>query len=255
MSKHGDEHIKAFFDDLSEDYQDRKRGKNPFLNYFNEQRLTVSTEHLIKSDKLKILDLGAGTGFLYDHLVNLGIDVSGYFAVDISDDMLSGSSIPVDQRKQASVDDLEVLSERTFDRVFCLGLTTYLSESVLIKLIEDSYRLLNPGGKLVISFTNRDSFDFKFRSLFRMILPNFIKKGRVLSLFSIQSLRSNEAINIMQGVGFDSERLMYLNQTVFPFNRIFPSFSIWLAKKFYNLSSPKLKRWSSDFLVIASKDS
>ena len=255
MSKNGNEHIKALFDDLSEGYQDRKREKNPFLKYFNEQRLTVSTEDLIKAKKLKILDLGAGTGFLYDHLVNMGIDVSDYFAVDISDDMLSRSSIPVDQRKLASVDDLEVLSDRTFDCIFCLGLTTYLSESALIKLIEDSYSLLNPKGKLIISFTNRDSFDFKFRGVLRMVLPKFIKKGRVLSLFYIQSLRSNQAINIIQGVGFDSERLMYLNQTVFPFNRIFPSFSIWLAKKFYNLSSPKLKRWSSDFLVIASKDS
>ena len=255
MSKNSNEHIKALFDDLAEDYQDRKREKNPFLKYFNEQRLTVSTDDLTKTKKLKILDLGAGTGFLYDHLVSIGIDVSGYFAVDISDNMLSRSSIPVDQRAQASVDGLKILGDRTFDRIFCLGLTTYISESALIKLIDDSYSLLNTKGKLIISFTNRDSFDFKFRSVFRMILPNFIKKGRVLSLFSIQSLRSNQAINIMQGVGFDCERLIYLNQTIFPFNRIFPSFSIWLAKKFYNLSSPKLKRWSSDFLIIASKDS
>lgn len=255
MSKNSNEHIKALFDNLSKDYQDRKREKNPFLKYFNEQRLTLATKHLIKSKKLKILDLGAGTGFLYDYLVSMEIDVSGYFAVDISENMLSQSSIPVDQRKQASVDELELFGERTFDCIFCLGLTTYLSEPSLIKLIGDSYSLLNPDGKLIISFTNRDSFDFKFRGVLRMILPKFLKEGRVLSLFSIQSLNSNEAINTIQRAGFTSERLLYLNQTIFPFNRIFPSFSVWVAKKFDNLSSSKLKRWSSDFLVIASKDS
>ena len=255
MSKNSNEHIKALFDDLSEGYQDRKRGKNPFLKYFNEQRLAVSTEDLIKTKKLKILDLGAGTGFLYDHLVSIGIDVSGYFAVDISENMLSKSSIPLDQRKQESVDNLEILGERTFDHIFCLGLSTYLSDETLKKLIEDSYSLLNSEGKLIISFTNRNSFDFKFRSVLRMMLPKFIKKARVLSLFSIQSLSSNEAINIIKRAGLDSERLMYLNQTIFPFNRIFPSFSVWFAKKFENPSSPKLNRWSSDFLIIASKAS
>ena len=56
MSKNSNVHIKALFDDLSEDYQERKREKNPFLKYFNEQRLAVSTEDLIKAKKLKILD-------------------------------------------------------------------------------------------------------------------------------------------------------------------------------------------------------
>ena len=255
MSKNSNEHIKALFDDLSEDYQDRKREKNPFLKYFNEQRLTVSTEHLKKSDKLKILDLGAGTGFLYDHLVNLGIDVSGYFAVDISDDMLSRSSVPVDQRKQASVDDLEVLSERTFDRIFCLGLTTYLSDETLKRLLGSSFDLLNPKGRLIISFTNRSSFDYRSLSVIRRVIPEYFKKGKILSLKSIKGLSTKEAGKLIIDKGFKLDELVYLNQTIFPLNRIFPSLSVRIAKRIKNLRSPSLNRWSSDFLIIASKDS
>ena len=255
MSKYGNEHIKALFDDLSEGYQDRKREKNPFLKYFNEQRLTVSTEHLITSNKLKILDLGAGTGFLYDHLVNLGIDVSDYFAVDISDGMLSRSSIPVDQRKQTSVDDLEVLSERTFDHIFCLGLTTYLSDETLKKVIRDSFYLLNSKGRLVISFTNRSSFDYWFLSVIRRLIPEYLKKGKVLSLKSIKGLTTKEASSLIIDEGFKLENLFYLNQTIFPLNRMFPYLSVRMAKMIKDLKSSSLNRWSSDFLIIASKDS
>lgn len=255
MSKHGDEHIKALFDDLSEDYQDRKKGKNPFLKYFNEQRLTVSTEHLIKSKKPKILDLGAGTGFLYDHLVSIGIDVCDYFAVDISDNMLSRSSIPVDQRTQASVDNLEILGECTFDHMFCLGLTTYLSDETLKKLIEYSFNLLNPKGRLVISFTNQSSVDYWSLSMIRRLIPEYLKKGKVLSLKSIKGLTTEEASSLIIDEGFKLENLFYLNQTIFPLNRMLPSLSVRMAKRIKDLRSSSLNRWSSDFLIIASKDS
>ena len=84
--------IKNLFDSLSEDYNKRKSSDRVFMNYFNSQRLKVACSSIRNFKNSSVLDLGAGTGFLYDHLKEKGFNTDLYVGVDISSKMLEKSN-------------------------------------------------------------------------------------------------------------------------------------------------------------------
>lgn len=254
MERREQNDIKILFDSLASSYAGRKEKSNYFLSYFNAQRLSVSVRNLRKEQVYSLLDLGAGTGFLYDYLKGKGFDLSKYLALDISDQMLKQSNIPESQRLIGSVSNIELQKFRTFDCIYCLGLTTYLREGEIQDLLGNVKSLLKPEGKFVVTFTNRSSLDFWLLTFLRKVIPSFLLRNKVLGLDSIYASDPNTLKTKLQQSGLHMESLYYLNQTVFPFNRIFPRLSVRIANRVKDLSSGRLKYWSSDFLIIASKD-
>jgi hypothetical protein len=76
---------------LPGDYRRCYGPENPFHNHFFRSRLNATTDGLAFGGKC-IPDVGVGTGPLYDDLTkHSGVD---YYACDISEKMLSQSSIP-----------------------------------------------------------------------------------------------------------------------------------------------------------------
>ncbi len=124
-------------------------------------------------ERSKILDIGAGVGWLYDFLSTP--EKEDYFACDISQEMLRQSNIPENQRLPLPVGQLpEHWSD--FDFIFALGLTTYLSTEELEQLFQNLYKQLAPQGVAIISFANKNSIDFRLRSLFRPFSKLFPKE-------------------------------------------------------------------------------
>ncbi len=105
---------------------------------------------------MKILDAGCGTGNFSIKLSQLGCMVTG---IDISPDMLNiarsknSSDLSVEYLEM----DLKHLSfpDDSFDGVFSMAAFEFIAEAE--QVYQELYRVLKPGGKLLIGTINKDS--------------------------------------------------------------------------------------------------
>ena len=235
-----------FFDQLAPTY--RKRFSHPFLGYYFNERLNAATIGFDPNGKT-ILDVGTGTGALYDFLKAQNTSFE-FWGSDISSRMLEESSIPPDRQLHGNI--AEVLpADFQADAIFMLGVTTYLSKQELSDHLKLFHSILVENGKVVLSFTHRPSLDFRLRQLVKMFTPKKWRVGKVLSL-PVSAYSRSEAISLMQD--FSLLEVLWLNQTIPPFNRRFPKISIQFARFLKkNLPAFLLPVFSSDFLLVLGK--
>lgn len=246
------EKVRDFFDVVSEEYRGKYEKRQIFHNYFFNQRLEQATEGLNFRDKI-ILDIGAGTGNLYDYIVSKDASIN-FYACDISAKMLEQSNIPPENRFVGKCYELDFPVQK-FDYIFMLGVTTYLSADEMEKTAEFIYRNLADDGTAIITFTNRQGFDTITRTLSKNIIRLFKLKNKVISQsFRIYTYSLNQVKSLYQGKLRTSE-VRFINQTIFPFCYVLPNLSVTLAQRL----GDKLKnrrvaaRLSSDFIVFYKK--
>ena len=108
----------------------------------------------------RLLDLGCGTGRLLVPFARRGFSVLG---VDLSAEMLAvahekaaSAAVPV-YLLQANLAELHGLRDRTFDYAACLFSTLgmVLGRGDAAGVIDHAFRLLRPGGRLVVHVHNR----------------------------------------------------------------------------------------------------
>jgi SAM-dependent methyltransferase len=214
--------IVQFFDEIAERY----------AGFYISGKATLHKERLklacldIEFRNQRVLDLGAGTGALFDHIQRNG-GCRSYTAVDISRGMLAQSKIPESDRVVGHFLEAADLDGR-FDLIFALGLTNYLSESEL----DDLERLLRSKskGKVILSFTNKNNFQNQLRIILRPLLSSLSNRsiGAPFTSFMTTSKR-------------ESDR----------WNRIteFLYFSSFLPGQFLAARSPEFAFWYSDFII------
>lgn len=131
--------------DLHADYYDEKL---KFLDSFEKDELKRMLKN-IKGEK--VLDIGCGTGRLVPLLRDLGCEITG---VDVSGKMLEKFSQKYPQLK-AVKGDIESLpcKDEEFDVVICAFVIVHLYE--LEKAFEEVYRVLKPGGTVIITNINQ----------------------------------------------------------------------------------------------------
>ncbi len=241
-------------DQIASDYQGRYSQKNAYHYYFFNERLQAALSGHEVAGKT-ILDIGAGTGALYDELKKGGTSFT-YYACDISRNMLEKSKIPLPCRYVGTVMDID-FPVCQFDYVFMLGVTSYMSETEFKNTLLFIEKHLPPGGKAIISFTHRHSLDFQIRRFLKFLnVPKFIKSAnaRVIGQdFSIKAYSCKEIQN-MVGPNFKWSDTVWLNQTISPFNHWLPKLSIqlagWIKNKMPDIILPY---FSGDFLVMLEK--
>jgi SAM-dependent methyltransferase len=244
--------VQDFFNALAESYKERYSRKLPFHFYFFTERLEKSLAN-VELQNASVLDVGAGTGPLYDALSTQNIDFS-YFANDIAEHMLERSQIPVAQRFVGSVTDVDFPNKK-FNLVFMLGVSTYLTRNEFEEQLAYFQKQVDEDGLLVISFTNKHSLDGFLRWMWKPVARIFSRKKRVLtSSLKIEKYSAEEVGKLLEDYGFKVEKLDYLNHTVFPFNLLLPRFAVWLSQRLGKIKNPRLLSWmSSDFLVRGRK--
>jgi SAM-dependent methyltransferase len=241
--------VGAYFDSISGDYRERYGPQNPFHAYFFGERLIAATDGIPFEGKT-VLDVGAGTGALYDHLrKNPGLD---YYACDISPNMLSQSSIPPSRSFVGRASDIRFPKDK-FDYIFLLGVTTYQTPAELndtLQFIEDRLAL---GGMAIVSFTNSSSIDYVLRGLLRLARP-FIRKGILGQSFATYAYRLGSVTDLSAVHNFHVSRTVYLNQTFSPFNTMLPRASVlvarWLGRNCPNFLLPLC---SADFMIFMER--
>lgn len=244
--------VEGFFNEIAVDYKSKYSSADAFHHYFFNERLAEATKEFDFKDK-KILDVGAGTGDLYDYLIRLEPTVD-YYAVDVAANMLEQSRIPLQNRFVGFCYEVE-FPLKTFDYIFMLGVTTYLDDEEINKTFDFIYSSLAESGKAIVTFTNQSSMDWKSRKVFKLLAKNFMSKRYVLSQeFKIYPRTLPEIKKIFQE-HFQVEDIRWLNHTIFPFNQVMKKLSVKTAEKLHQKlkSESFLKLLSSDFLLVLSK--
>ena len=237
--------VQSFFDRLAPTYRRRYEGKNAFLTYLHQERIEEALEGLDLTEKT-VLDIGAGTGILYERLA--GAD---YYACDISAAMLEQSGIPPERRRIGAPQECD-FPIACFDAIFLLGVTTYLSKEELEEMLGWIDDHLAPRGRAVLSFSNGSSPDFRLRSRIAPLLPKRLLRKTVLGQdFVFRGYAPAEIPALLPG-SLTIEKYVWLNATVFPFNRMFPRFSVWLSRQLLACPLPDrlARRFCADYLAV-----
>jgi SAM-dependent methyltransferase len=243
--------VALYFDRISTEYRSRYEARKPFHSYFFRQRLNAAVDGFAFNGK-SVLDIGAGTGALYDELTGRFPDVD-YFGCDISGRMLAQSSIPPDRAFVGRAQDVS-LPLRQFNFIVLLGVTSYQEPAELAgtwRFISDR---LARDGTAIISFTNRASIDHLLRSMMKLAKP-LAWRGVFGQPFTTRAHRLHEVEGMAQSVGLRITRSAFLNQTFSPFNTMLPKPSVAMAKLIERFApAAAMPFLSSDFLVFAERD-
>ncbi len=243
--------VEGYFNRIAKNYTKKYSGDDAFLHYFFNERLVEATRDLDVAGK-KILDIGAGTGNLYDHLLKIDKNID-YYGVDIAEDMLLESKIPIDRRFVGQVDEVD-LPAIDFDLVYLLGVTTYFDNVRLSEILDWIDAHLTADGKAIITFTNKNSGDWKSRKIIKTVAKRVLPKSYVLAQSFEIFPRSIREVKEMVGFAFDVEEIRWLNHTVFPFNQLLKRPSVSVAQRIHNIRrTGVMKLLSSDFLVVLRK--
>lgn len=190
------ENIGTYWNDLYKDV-------STCLDYHFQTRLRLATEivHRLTPSGGKLLDLGCGSGVLTEQLLKLGHRVD---AADMSSDMLEFARqrlLPYDQESfkliQSECENLK-FADNSYDVIACIGVFGYIDD--VDSAINEIYRVLKPGGTLVMSIRNEDNlniFDLHniaknlFYKLPKKLFRLFYKQNTIASQATIGSEQSD----------------------------------------------------------------
>lgn len=236
-----DRRVESYFDRIAETYRDERYGvdADPWRAYFFGERLRHSLDLLGPVPGL-LLDLGSGPGVLDDAVEGRVVHL------DLSHSMLreaGGAAVRADALRVP-------LRDGTVEAVAALGLSTYLPD--LAPLLAEARRVLEPGGRLLLSVTLRASPDTILRTLFRRLVGGSVR-GVLGSGMPWRTYSEGEAVRALRRGGFRVRGSRVHNYTVFPLGYLARGLSIRLARRLERGRPRALRGLASDLLLLAER--
>ena len=247
-----DSKVASFFNRIAHNYDSRYTAKKPLHQWYFQDRLRLATEGLSLKGK-KVLDIGAGTGALYSHLMAICDENVDYQACDISSEMLASSPIPEERRFVGTCYEIPSIGG-DWDIIFILGVTTYMTPADLEDLLAWCRRRIAPNGTVVVTFSTKGSFNSIAMKPLMPLIKAVGKKDRVAAQAFDRSTYTPDDTSDVVGDHFIVRTCYFLNQTFFPLNHIFPRTSIALAETIRRrMRNPHaLAKLSGEFLMHLS---
>jgi len=149
--------VNRFFNENVPDYEEKHYGKTgrTFMTV-RQERVLELIDGLKLQPGIKALDAGCGPGYLLTELAKRQFQMSG---MDGAEEMLKSAATRVDSLPPAypadfKQGDIEALpyDNESFDLVVSTGVIEYLKDD--IRVLADMYRVLKPGGYLVLPVTS-----------------------------------------------------------------------------------------------------
>lgn len=195
------------------------------------------------------LDIGCGTGRLSAELAKEGIRV---LSADCDGAMLRfARRFFVRTRSQPLYPlctDAENLSLRgaSVDGLVAASLMGCLSKPA--RFLSEVFRVLRPGGKAVLSFTNRSSFLFRLE---RFLLRERVKDTALIrGIAAYRLYTASEVEKEMAGIGFLVDRVVFYNLVIVGARRLYPFENV--ARIFDSFALARVVcRLARNFLVVA----
>ncbi|MCR8635976.1 methyltransferase domain-containing protein [Paenibacillus radicis (ex Xue et al. 2023)] len=180
--------------------------KNISIDYFLfEQKFRGTRSAIIERqrfylpffiEKKKILDIGCGRGEFIELLGENGKKVTG---IDLNQDMVDYcNERGFDVHLENALDYLKNIEKNTLDAIFMAQVIEHLSNQDSLELLDSIYRVLEPGGFVVIETINVQSV-FAMNNWFYLD-PTHIKPVHPIALKFI-----------LQGIGFNKVEIKYLS--------------------------------------------
>lgn len=264
--------VKKYFDDVSQDYSDYQYSakSRSYMSVRQDKMLRFFTPEMAGGGK-KILDAGCGSGQLMSELARKGYDIYG---MDMSHEMLGltrnkiNEVMGADEARLISADIESIpFHDNTFDVVTTAGVIEYLKNDD--KVLYEFHRVLKDNGILVISITNKYSYNlmldgvyeyFRSKPLFFKIM-NFVSSKIVghgelqPKKFIIRRHKPYAFKQLLEKNGFDivNANFFYYNLLPHPFNSLLFSFGSRISKKLDILDKTKLKIFGEGYLLICRK--
>jgi 2-polyprenyl-3-methyl-5-hydroxy-6-metoxy-1,4-benzoquinol methylase len=247
------EGVKTFFNRIAHEYLNKYSIQNPFHRWYFLDRLSVATSGMDFNGKI-ILDIGTGTGALYDFLLASGFNEMQFIGCDIAEKMMEQSHIPKSNCYTGNCYDIHFKND-TFDFIFMLGVSTYIDAQEQDKIFEFIHHHLGKNGIAVVSFTNKSAINYILYTILRPFTRMFGLKKRVAGQSFQTYGYSSKHIRALLENKFMIKNILHINQTFFPFNHLFPETSIKIAQYIRRNVRNKLllNIASSEFLVKLRK--
>jgi SAM-dependent methyltransferase len=195
------------------------------------ERLKVYSPILLnlkKSRNVSALDLGCGRGEWLELLSSMEISASG---VDLDEEMLKdGLAKGFQVYKKDALEHLKSLPHQCLDLVTGFHIIEHLELETLIKVLNESFRVIRPGGLIIFETPNPENVQVGSHSFYldptheRPLPPSFTKF-------------------LVEYAGFQNAKIFRLNSTVKPDSESLADIQNWYLHSF------------PDYSILATKDS
>ena len=240
-----------FFNKNSSEYKNKYYSKNIFHNYFFNSRLESLFENL-PSNCDNILDIGHGTGDVYNYLKSKNITFNNFYGTDISSEMLNKSNISKNNKFCGDVWNSQFKIKK-FNLILMIGVSTYMDKDIFSKNINFICDNCEINSSFIITVNNNKSIDLYFRKIFKLLFWYLLPKNSVLRNFTPHIYTHQYILNLLNdnNNSFILNKIERHNFTIFPFNLLFPKFSIFLGN---HLKKLNLGIFHSDEILIFKKN-
>jgi len=189
------EEVKRFWQEnpLCVGINPHKPGTRDFFEYYNKQREAIESVsysynlHEYRDFKgKKVLDVGSGNGYVLSKYATEGAEVFGIDITEAGIELCRKRFEYLGLNGDFRVADAQEIpfSDDTFDCVCSMGVLHHVPDTQ--KALDEIYRVLKPGGRLIVMFYHRHSAKYQF-------------KYRVWSLLTGKSMQ--QLVNEFDGVG------------------------------------------------------
>ena len=257
MSNHNDpidlknvttDQVKSFWEEkpLCSEGNPHELGSIEFFEFYNLEREAIEPipysydlhEYVDFKDK-KVLDVGSGNGYVLSKYASEGAEVFGIDITEAGIELCRKRFEILDLKGDFRIADAEDIPfpDNSFDCVCSMGVLHHVPNTQ--KALDEIYRVLKPGGRLIVMFYHRHSakyqFSYRIRSLFtgkslQQLVNEFDGSGNPKgSVFSKKELRImlSRFTDIKMKVGFlETEDIILRGARYLPANLFMPFASL-----------------------------
>ncbi len=145
-------------------------GTPQFFTEFDTQRESIESipfsyalHEYLDFNKKKVLDVGSGNGYVLSKYATEGADVFGIDITQEGIDLCRKRFDYLNLQGHFQVADAQELpfADNTFDCVCSMGVLHHVPDTQ--KALDEIYRVLKPGGRLIVMFYHRNSAKYQFK--------------------------------------------------------------------------------------------